>query len=253
MSERMAGGVSGACVVCGSGNGSFFMEVENTHGAKRLSHEKFNLVKCAGCGMVHVEPVPTEEDLWGYYDADYYRTGSRIKRCLEKAIARWNNLGNKRLIAKFHTGGRLLDIGCGRGEFLKMFCSSAWELYGVEPNKEGYAQCIARNYAKLFNGDLISCAFNSDFFDVITMWHVFEHVRCPNKQLREIYRILRDDGLLIIAVPNIKGMGFKLGGKHWFHLDCPRHLYHYSPRVACARAACAVNGTQARWFCIESI
>jgi SAM-dependent methyltransferase len=229
--ENMTDSAPGACVVCGAKNDFFFMEAENIHGATRLSREKFNLVKCAGCGVVHVEPMPAEEEIWNYYGADYYRSGSRIKIRLERMIGCWSNLRSKGLIAKFSKGGRLLDIGCGRGEFLKMFRGATWDLYGVEPNKEGYAQNIAKGYSKIFNQDLISCAFQSDYFDVVTMWHVFEHVRHPNRQLREIHSILKDHGLLIIAVPNIEGMGFKLGGKHWFHLDCPRHLYHYNPHT----------------------
>lgn len=231
MSARMTGSVSGACVVCGARNDFFFMEVENTHGAKRLSREKFDLIKCGNCGVVRVEPMPAEGEMWKYYNAGYYGDGGRAKRYLERMIGGWSNLGNKRLIAKFSRGGRLLDIGCGRGEFLKTFCAAAWDLYGVEPNKEGYAQNVARAHAKIFNADLIACAFRSGYFDVITMWHVFEHVRHPNEQLREIHRILKDRGLLIIAVPNIEGIGFKTGGRHWFHLDCPRHLYHYDPRT----------------------
>ena len=77
----------------------------------------------------------------------------------------------------------------------------------------------------------MDCSFPDNYFDVITMWHVFEHIYYPKKELLEIGRILKNSGVFILTIPNIKSIGFKIGRQNWFHLDAPRHLFHYDAKT----------------------
>ena len=101
-------------------------------------------------------------------------------------------------------------------------------MYGIEPNSSGFNISSKRVKGKVFNNDLAACKLQNNYFDVISMWHVFEHVYNPNRELQEIKRVLNDSGVLIIGIPNVKSFGFSIGKKYWFHLDAPRHLYHYN-------------------------
>ena len=205
------------------------MKARNTHGSHWLSDEEFNLVKCKNCNLVYINPRPKQDEIGRFYNRNYYNTGSRIKIYIEKIITRYFNFLRKKLISRYKQAGKILDIGCGAGNFLSSFNPDRWDLFGVEPNKEGYSLSVNKVRGKIYNDNLSNCKLINNYFDVITMWHVFEHLYCPNEQLQEIHRILKNEGMLIIAVPNIKSIGFKLGKAQYFHLDCPRHLFHYSP------------------------
>ena len=215
------------CALCNEDKEVLLMEAKNIHGSHRLSDEKFNLVKCKDCELVYVNPRPAQNEIGRFYDKDYYSAGNLLKTYIEKVITHYSNLRKKILIKGYKQMGKILDIGCGTGDFLSSFNSDRWDLYGVEPSEEGFSLSINKVSGKIFNDNLINCKFADNYFDVISMWHVFEHLYYPNEQLQEIHRILKEDGILIIAVPNIKSLGFRLGRECWFHLDCPRHLYHY--------------------------
>lgn len=217
------------CAICGESKEDLLMEVKNTHGSHRLSDEKFYLVRCKDCGLVYINPRPKQNEIGRFYDIDYYTTGNWFKTSIEKSITRYFNLRKKALIAKYKQLGKLIDIGCGAGDFLSFFASDKWDLYGIEPNSVGFDLSCKKVEGKIFNNNLSNCKFQGNYFDVITMWHVFEHVYDPNEEVQEIKRILKNDGIFVLAIPNIHSFGFKLGRKNWFHLDSPRHLYHYDP------------------------
>jgi len=122
--------------------------------------------------------------------------------------------------------GKLLDIGCGNGSFLKWLKEHGWHAYGLEINKEAVNLCKA-NGIEVFEGELIEVHFANENFDVITLIQVLEHVHNPSAILNEVHRILKTDGLLLIAVPNFGCLDRKILGADWPHLDIPRHLYHF--------------------------
>jgi len=128
--------------------------------------------------------------------------------------------------------GRVLDIGCATGRFLDTLTPFGdWELYGVEPSP--YAAKIARQNTLLtiYEGVLESTHFPNDYFDVITMWDVLEHVHNPLMTLQEIARILKPDGILVFRVPNYDSTQRKQFGKYWAGYEPPRHLYVFSPKI----------------------
>lgn len=148
-------------------------------------------------------------------------------------------------------GRRLLDVGCGSGEFLQRMRSFGWETVGVEPDPVAAAR--ARN-AKLDvrDGQLVDAAFHADFFDAIVLSHVIEHVHDPVGLLRECARVLRPGGVLMVMTPNLESVGHRRFGADWRGLEPPRHLHLFSSRSlsACIREAgltVAEVRTSARW------
>ncbi len=216
------------CALCGEREEELLMEAQNTHGSHLITDDKFNLVKCRNCGLIFINPRPKQNEIGRFYEIDYYTTGNRFKASIEKLITSYFNLRKKALIEKYKQSRKLIDIGCGAGDFLSSFPSNKWDLYGIEPNRVGFDLSSKKVEGKIFNNNLSNCKFQGDYFDVVTMWHAFEHVYDPNKELQEIKRILKEDGVFALAIPNIHSFGFKLGRKNWFHLDSPRHLYHYN-------------------------
>jgi 2-polyprenyl-3-methyl-5-hydroxy-6-metoxy-1,4-benzoquinol methylase len=122
---------------------------------------------------------------------------------------------------------KILDIGCGSGEFLAGIDSDRFEKYGLEINLEGVDKCREKNI-EVINRDIKNSGFNTGSFDVITMWHVLEHLDKPVDLLLEVRRILKSNGVLVISTPNTDSLGFRYGRDNWFHLDSPRHLILYN-------------------------
>ena len=148
-------------------------------------------------------------------------------------------------------GRRLLDVGCGSGEFLQRMRSFGWEAVGVEPDPVAAAR--ARSAAlDVRDGLLVDAAFEDDFFDAIVLSHVIEHVHDPVELLRECRRVLRPGGVLKIMTPNLHSVGHRRFGADWRGLEPPRHLHLFSSRSlsSCIRkAGLAVTEvrTSARW------
>jgi 2-polyprenyl-3-methyl-5-hydroxy-6-metoxy-1,4-benzoquinol methylase len=136
-----------------------------------------------------------------------------------------------RPISAFKKDGRILDVGCGDGYFLKYMKDNGWETYGVEPGE------VASKYAKdvlkvnVFNGELKEASYPNKYFDVITLFEVLEHLHDPSANLSEIGRVLKEDGLLITTVPNFAGFSYKIFKERRVAIDAPRHLYHFSQKT----------------------
>jgi SAM-dependent methyltransferase len=122
-------------------------------------------------------------------------------------------------------GARILDIGCGRGTLVRMARDAGYEAYGIErPSPEEHP------VQNVFYKDLAECGFPDGHFQLVTIWHVLEHLRDPLTTLAEIRRILAPGGWLSVAVPNFGGVQAQASGALWFHLDLPRHLWHFRRR-----------------------
>jgi 2-polyprenyl-3-methyl-5-hydroxy-6-metoxy-1,4-benzoquinol methylase len=192
-------------------------------------------VRCASCGMIYQNPRPTIEEMQQHYPPEYESYleihNNHISWLMDQAI-NYGTVKRGRFIVKYKHSGRLLDVGCATGFFLNgMRSQGDWELHGVEINP--YAAEIARDRygLKVCTGTLIEAAYPAHFFDVITMWDVLEHLHQPLENLREIERILKPDGLLVLRVPNVSSLDAKLFKRYWAGYDAPRHLYVFSPRT----------------------
>jgi 2-polyprenyl-3-methyl-5-hydroxy-6-metoxy-1,4-benzoquinol methylase len=194
-----------------------------------VSKETFELYYDQDLDMLITSPQPSPENLGRYYESSDYISHTDSKRSLfEKAyhfvkgIALKNKLN---LINKCSfTKGNLLDIGAGTGDFLLTAKQNGWSTIGVEPSEK--AKGIAIGKGIQFTDSTEELESNS--FDVITMWHVLEHVPNLEIQIRELKRLVKPNGTIIIAVPNFKSYDANYYGKFWAAFDVPIHFWHFS-------------------------
>lgn len=173
--------------------------------------------------MVFLYPQPEEQALAAHYDEKYYgKDRKKFSGALEAAIAGLTWLKWRKLRAKLSRGDRLLDIGCGRGTLVRLARASGVEAFGVERETPGQA-----SLPWVFYRELTECAFPGEHFHAVVLWHVLEHLKDPQQTLAEIHRILKPGGWLSLAVPNFGGAQAQTSGNQWFHLDLPRHLWHF--------------------------
>lgn len=219
---RGKGVEAGKCFICGSVLNPAYKGIKSEGGLYSVS-------LCAGCGLGRTEPFLSDAELQKIYSSSYREEDStRFASPLEKAIALLRVQRCKR-VERLAKKGRILDIGCGRADFLQLMKERGWEASGLELDRriEGRGKRLGMD---LRCGSLDTVKFPEASFDAVTFWHVFEHIRRPEAALEECKRILKPSGLLVIAVPNIDSLQARISGRHWFHLDPPFHLYHYSAR-----------------------
>ncbi|MDX1753448.1 MAG: class I SAM-dependent methyltransferase [Salinimicrobium sediminis] len=197
-----------------------------------VSGEHFELRKAEGLDLLVTFPRPENDKLSAYYKSENYISHTDSKGSfLDKVYQQVKNLMLKKKIGwieRTHPKkGKILDIGAGTGDFLVAAKNAGWDTFGVEPNFR------ARKLAAKKGVDLLEdiSSFPDSYFDVITMWHVLEHVPDLDSHLNELDRILKPDGLLVIAVPNFKSFDAQKYKEHWAAYDVPRHLYHFSPEA----------------------
>jgi 2-polyprenyl-3-methyl-5-hydroxy-6-metoxy-1,4-benzoquinol methylase len=194
-----------------------------------VSKETFDLYHDETLDMLITHPQPSLENLGKYYESEDYISHTDNKRSLFeklyhfiKSIALKNKLN---LINSLQPNkGRILDIGAGTGDFLSVAKNAGWQTIGVEPSDR--AKAIAKNKGVSFVEETSKLENHS--FDVISMWHVLEHVPDLDKQIKELKRLLKPTGTLIIAVPNFKSFDAKHYGKFWAAYDVPIHFWHFS-------------------------
>jgi len=215
------------CKVCGSDSQKFrdlfidrdrFYEIEGY----------FKLQKCSSCGVVFLNPQPSFGEIRKYYTDEYYSyhledTDSATKKILLKIKSFVYKRG-----FSIENGTRILDVGCGNGEKVSKYLSEGAECYGVEINRKAVEMANAKG-VKAFNGDLLEQNFDSEFFDVIIMDNVFEHLMDPGKILKKTYGLLKKNGILVITIPNHSSFTRVLFGRYWLGYHVPCHYFSYSP------------------------
>ncbi len=197
-----------------------------------VSGEDFQLLYNEALDMLETHPRPSEEQLPKYYQSEDYISHTDAKRnWFEKAYQFVKSIALKRklnLINSFSFSDKqLLDVGCGTGDFLKIAKENNWQVSGIEPNS---------NARKIANGKTGNFVFDSDqllkfkpqSFDVITLWHVLEHLPKLENHISIFESLLKPNGRLIIAVPNYKSFDALYYKKYWAAFDVPRHLWHFS-------------------------
>jgi 2-polyprenyl-3-methyl-5-hydroxy-6-metoxy-1,4-benzoquinol methylase len=194
-----------------------------------VSKETFDLIHDRNLDLLATIPQPNAEDLPKYYESEDYISHTDGKRSIfERAYHFVKSIALKKktnLIAKLQQQrGSLLDIGAGTGDFLAAAKLDNWQVTGVEPSTK--ARKIAENKdISLFES---TNNFENASFDVITMWHVLEHVPDPEWQIKELKRLLKPSGTIVIAVPNFNSFDARHYGEFWAAYDVPRHLWHFS-------------------------
>ena len=194
-----------------------------------VSKETFDLYYDENLDMLITHPQPSLENLGKYYESEDYISHTDNKRSLFeklyhfiKSIALKNKLN---LINSLQTKkGKILDIGAGTGDFLLVAKNNGWQVTGVEPSQK--AKEIAKGKGVSFVEQTSELENHS--FDVITMWHVLEHVPDLDAQIKELKRVLKPSGTLLVAVPNFKSFDANHYGKFWAAFDVPIHFWHFS-------------------------
>lgn len=196
-----------------------------------VSGESFNLIYDPDLDFLKTIPQPNSDDLPKYYESHDYISHTDEKKgllsSLYQFVKSWSLKKKTKLIYNLNDGtGSLLDIGSGTGDFLKVAKDKGWEVSGMEPNK---------NAAKLASEKGIQLKstideFEGNQFDVITLWHVLEHIPNLEETILKLSNLVKPNGTLIIAVPNFNSFDSKYYGKYWAAFDVPRHLWHFSKK-----------------------
>ena len=199
-----------------------------------VSQAQFTLVACASCGFVFTHPAPSESEIGPYYQSEEYVSHSATRRGAVNKLYHWARyyalVQKFKLIFRLNGGttGKMMDYGCGTGAFLSFCKKNRWNVLGIEPEEK------ARKF--LFDNEGIS-AENSIFslpvdvqegsLDIVTAWHVFEHVHALRETIMKIKELLKKGGHLVVALPNRSSFDAKHYGAVWAAYDVPRHLYHF--------------------------
>ena len=195
---------------------------------ERFRHvdSSFFLLQCQRCGQGITSPWPTEEQLDAAYSEDYYSSDTAKFNRLIETWTRFAARRRARSLLKKHGGSgtcRVLDYGCGRGVLLSGFREQGSLVYGAERAGSGFESLEDVHIATL--EELVA---RQEQFDIVVIWHVLEHLALPKEDLLNISKLLAPGGSLFLEVPNFGSWQARLFGRHWFHLDFPRHLYHFT-------------------------
>jgi len=194
-----------------------------------VSKETFGLHHDEKLDLLITFPKPTETELPSYYESEDYISHTDGKRTLfEKVYQYIKDIALKNKLDLINglqpDKGNLLDIGAGTGDFLAVAEQNGWKITGIEPNEKAKNIAINKGISFVENSELLE----KESFDTITMWHVLEHVPDLELQIKELKRLLKPNGTILIAVPNFNSYDAKHYGSYWAAYDAPRHLWHFS-------------------------
>ena len=196
------------CSICNHSLNTHYLDVFNSESIDKC----YKLVQCNKCSFIYLNPRLDSNEISSFYNYNYhpFKKSSRIYRNIQYYLFSW-----KRYIIESYIGsGRLLDVGSGNNNFSKYMSDNNW---GVDSYD---------NYATSTVNDLSSV--DDNYYDIITMWHSIEHIYDLDDMIYNIKRVLKKNGFLFIACPNINSIDSKLLGKTWVAYDPPRHIYHFS-------------------------
>ena len=195
-----------------------------------LTNEAFEIHECLKCGLLFTEPRPKPEEIGKYYQSEEYYSHQENKKGLIPRIyeiVKGFNLKKKyNLATKGLKPGKVLDIGCGVADFLKTMEKNNWICTGIEPSENAKEIARKRVKAELLEPKEIS-QLDDESFDLITMWHVLEHVDNLKEEIHQLQRLLKKGGRLVLALPNYKSADAQYYREYWAAYDVPRHLNHF--------------------------
>ena len=203
-----------SCLVCGNKELSVFLKTKDYS----FSGDSFELKRCDSCKVVVTTPVPNKINK--YYNVENYdsfRQNPSLFGLIYGFIQKINTSYKLNLLKKNKT---TLDFGAGSGSFVQEAYKRGYEVYGYEPINETKNKRITKKLEGL----------PKNKFEQITMWHVLEHTKNPKAELLRLKKMLKNDGKVFIALPNIDSYDNTYYGKYWAGYDVPRHLYHFTEK-----------------------
>lgn len=218
------------CPLCSSQNISVHLRCIDHF----ISKEAFEIYKCSSCSFEFTQDFPEETSIGKYYESAEYISHSDTSAGFSNKVYRFvRNImlqKKKRLIRKV-TGlqkGALLDIGSGTGHFANTMKNAGWNVKGVEINEKARGYSHSKFGLEVTGPDLIT-SLQPASFDCITLWHVLEHFHDPFGYASDIFRLLKPDGVCVIALPNSASYDAEYYKSFWAARDVPRHLWHFNP------------------------
>lgn len=219
-----------ACPLCGGTHLKRVMTCTDFY----ASGEQFDVFSCEDCGFTFTQDVPVEAEIGRYYETPDYISHSDTKKGAMNVLyhrVRKYMLGKKaRLVAKesHRKSGRLLDIGTGTGYFAATMTQRGWKVEAIEKNEQARAFAKQHFGLEVMNEEALQ-ELKPESFDVITLWHVMEHLEHLDRTWERLYELLSDRGKLIVAVPNCSSYDAEKYREYWAAYDVPRHLWHFTP------------------------
>lgn len=198
-----------------------------------LSKEDFQIHECHNCGLLFTEPRPSKDKIGEYYKSEEYYSHQENKKGvipnLYECIKRINLKRKWQMATKNRQTGKVLDIGCGVGDFIHIMEEKGWETTGIEPSEDAKKIARKRVKAKILAPEDID-KLNDESQDLITMWHVLEHVDDLKTEVHHLHRLLKKGGRLVLALPNFQSFDAQYYKQFWAAYDVPRHLNHFCKR-----------------------
>jgi len=220
------------CPICGAEDIRFSLRTTDF----TVSGTSFEIWECGKCTLRFTQDAPDAATIGQYYDSEGYishsDTSKGLINSIYHAVRHLTMAGKRRLILSLHASkiGSLLDIGAGTGSFVRYMSETGWEVTGVEPDEQARAQAQKVNHVRLSDSaELLH--FPAESFDMITMWHVLEHVHDLHAYVERLKWLVKPKGKILIAVPNYTSYDASVYRNYWAAYDVPRHLYHFSPRA----------------------
>jgi 2-polyprenyl-3-methyl-5-hydroxy-6-metoxy-1,4-benzoquinol methylase len=219
------------CPVCQSNQFKSYLNVVDY----TVSKKRFSIQQCSSCDFLFTNPRPSESKIGYYYESqEYISHHDDAKGFMSKVYktVRDHTIGEKiKLINGLKSNkGNLLDIGCGTGNFVQACKENGWDIMGVEPD-QGARQVAAERTGQTILQNIFEAEISKQKYDIITMWHVLEHVHLLNETISWLKSHLKPGGKIIIAVPNPNSHDAKKYGEFWAAYDVPRHLYHFTEKT----------------------
>jgi len=219
------------CPVCDSASIKFYDHIKDFS----VSGEAFDIMECKICTLRFTQGVPSAEAMAPYYKSEDYISHTDSKKGLINRTYHWVRnytiKSKRKLIEKTSkkSAGALLDIGAGTGTFVSEMQAAGWQVLGMEPDDTARKIALEKYQITLQHPTFLF-ELEDKRFDVITLWHVLEHIHKLQDYIQVFHRTLKDDGYLIVAVPNYTSNDAEHYKEHWAAYDVPRHLYHFSPK-----------------------
>lgn len=219
------------CPVCGSDNIDHVFFVKDF----TVSGQEFEVTHCNACTARFTQDIPDETDIGPFYnsvnyiphDTDSIGFVNRLYRGVRNVTVR-----QKARIIKKYTQlpeGNLLDIGCGTGHFIYVMAQKHWKVTGVEPDIDARDTARALYAMEVLSPEKLF-SLPPGNYNAITLWHVLEHIHRLHEYVEQMRKLLAENGVIFIAVPNYTSWDARKYGRYWAGYDVPRHLYHFSPQ-----------------------
>lgn len=217
------------CPVCDGSDNTLILKAKDYRFG--LTGDIFNIVKCNVCDFTFLNPRPHEAVIQKYYPQGFNRQDRSFSYLILKPFFTLAQRNTLRLLKKYKQGGKILDIGCGNGEFIQYLYLNGYGVYGIEQNSGAKEYACRLIKDKILYKDIQQCNFEPESFDIVTMLQSLEHIYDLNNLFKEVHRILKRDGILYICAPDINFYEYFLFGKYAYNLEVPRHLYFFNRKT----------------------